>query len=802
MSTDIRQKVFRIPDNIVFSVGLSWDYIGADPLDLDLSAVCFTQEGQFLDVVFFNHLFPEGTDEAALRNDYLIDTDLLPYMFLSGDSHVGGEEENQLPGMALAARRRLHAPTRRGRRDIAAAGDDLFTRIYEEEEVSHVQRALDAAYTEGGAVYNEDGALMRQAPRRELCDEVLTFVMPKMPRETDVVFICVSSYTGVDFTSLGRVRLVLHNETTGERVGVMDLKSSTGNGTANLSAMLVRVPSGSDDVGPFWDLRELNIRSSGYTFVDVLPIMQRVLGIPPNSRLDSVANLPDYPLAKVVRHLAEHPLSDVRFGIGWRGEHDVDAFLVLLDGDNNYVDHIYPKGGRLCTGIAHMARHSGDALSGTAGHGDQEFIDLLTYRVPPTVRTILVGATYMESFGPDKGKYKSAYDIPLLYMRLQNRTMENPFSFEVDRWNVYEELYETGAHDVEVTRKRNKRNIATTYRGPDRAANPVRTLLLGAMVQSGTIPFEQLFPDGRRIDQLFRRAGGSVRPGNSVAGESIGLSMEAAPQQEVPLFEFVPIHQSLPVDPTNGFARVIPLLQAVAAHFVLGDEAGAGARPPAPGAEGTTAVGKYSGKPVDIARLWRDVSAMDNVLDRHAVQIQFLEITNLEPQLPDRFKCHAEAWLYGRTEIPARGREITIDDNLPIKSPHLFNRDQLVWGENATGVFIVHKYDRIRISVYEFASYGVADVDLLQMPELFMPRDKRTGKQGGVEVTLQLCGAGDLFKGEIRVRLSRVSMHSAAVQQREKEVRHANRKRAEYTESQEKRRIERANAGTIGCSVI
>lgn len=829
MSTDIRQKVFRIPDNIVVSVGLSWDYIGADPLDLDLSAVCFTKEGQFVDVVFFNHLFPEGTDEEALRNDYLIDPEQLPYMFLSGDSNVGGEEENQMPGIALAARRRQNALGKRGRRDLNSAANELFNRIYEEEELSHVQKALDVAYTEGGEVYNENGEIMRQTAHRELCDEVLTFVMPKMPKEADVIFICVSSYTGVDFTTLGRVRLVIHNETTSERVGTIDLKSSTGNGTANLSAMLLRVPGGDGAAGAFWDLRELNIRSCGYTFVDVLSIMQRVLGIPAHSRLDSLANLPDYPLAKATDHFAAQPLSDVRFGIGWNGEHDLDAFLVFLDASNNYVDHIYPKDGKLCSAVSHMARHSGDALSGTSGQGDQEFIDLLTYRVPPTVRTIVVGATYMESFGPDKKKYDTIYDVPLMYMRLQNRTMENPYSFEVDRWNVYRELYETNAHDVEATRKHKKNKTTTSYRGPDRATHPVRTLILGAMLQRGTVPFEQLFPEGRRIDQHFRNERKGGEPGTSLAEDSVGLSMEAAPEQQVPLFEFVPIHQYLPVDPTNGFACVIPMLQAVAAHVSVG-AGGSDQHTEAVAVDTTTAgganrsvsrvaldrennmvgwdhstpaaVGGHGARAIDVEQLWTEVAAMDNVNDRYAVQIQFLEVTMLEPQMPDRFKCHAEAWVYGRTGIPSRNRQVTIDDNRPVKSPYLVNRDRLAWGENATGVFVVHQYDRIRVSLYEYASFGQADIDLLQLPELFTERTKKNDGYGSVERTLQLRGTGDLFKGEIRVRLSRVSMRSGAVKRREKEVDRANEKRAAQRGKQEDRRLGKANAGTSGCSVM
>ncbi|EPY43119.1 hypothetical protein AGDE_00804, partial [Angomonas deanei] len=577
-ATDIRQKVFRVPSGIVFSVGLCWDYIGAEPLDLDLSAVCFTKEGQFLDVVFFNHLFPEGTDEAALREDYLVDVGQLPYMFLSGDSNVGGEEENQMPGIALAAKRRAYNRGKRERRNLHTAAEDLYNRIYDEEELAGVQKALDAAHFEGGEVVMEDNAMVHKPARRELCDEVLTFVMGKIPAEAEVIFISVTSYTGVDFTALGKARLVLYNETSNERVGVLDLKSATSDGTANLSAMFLRVPSESGTGGEtYWDFRELNIRTFGYTFVDTLALMGQVLGVPPNSRLDALSSIPNYSLEKNNQRFTDLPLSDVRFGIGWSGEHDLDAFLVMLDDSNNYVDHIYPKDGKLRSAVAHLAQHSGDSLSATAGQGDEEFIDLLTYRVPKQVKTIVVGATYMESFGESRNKDLTIYDIPFAYMRLQNRTLENPYSFEVDRWNIYEEFHGAGVHDVEVHREenaasasKNKKKGKKHFRDADKKQQPVRTVLLGVMLKKGTASFNSMFPDGRRIDQHFKRHESDLPPQvkrNSYMEESVPFSMEAGPTDEVPLFEFIPIHQHLPVDPTRGFPNVIPMLQAVASYL-------------------------------------------------------------------------------------------------------------------------------------------------------------------------------------------------------------------------------------------
>lgn len=67
--------------------------------------------------------------------------------------------------------------------------------------------------------------------------------MHKIPPEAAVIFICVTSYSGADFTILPHVKLVLYNETTNERVGMIDLKATTGNGTANLACMLHRVPN-------------------------------------------------------------------------------------------------------------------------------------------------------------------------------------------------------------------------------------------------------------------------------------------------------------------------------------------------------------------------------------------------------------------------------------------------------------------------------------------------------------------------------------------------------------------------------
>jgi stress response protein SCP2/ribosome-associated translation inhibitor RaiA len=908
--SDVRQKVFRIPSSIVLSVGLSWDFVGAEPVDLDLSAVCFTKEGRFLDVVFFNHLFPEGVDEAALRAHYMVDPHLLPYMFLSGDSTVGGEEENQLPGLALAARRRQQQLRRNAcsgghhtggglsTRDYTNAASNIFNRLYEEEQLADVQMAADEVlgYDDDDDVDqeedNNEGPRRRRRHRqhRELSDEVLTFVMAKIPHEADAIFLIVSSYSGQDFTLLSRAKLVLYNESTNERVGVMDLRSSTENGTANLAAMLVRVPDSEDSdqyadsgllragAGGEWDLRELNVRTFGYTFVDVLPLVMDVLGVPESHRMDVLQNVPDYSLSKVKSEMASWTLSDVRFGVGWSGEHDVDAFLVLLDENNNYVDHLYPKNGKLRSMAKDLARHSGDALCGSTGAGDEEFIDLLTYRVPENVGSIVIGANWMESFGPARHTCASIFDVPDLYLRLQNRTVMNPYSTELDRWAVYRE-----AHDGKIHQQ-----LPTTYKDAAKRSQPVRTVVLGALIKTGTQPFDALFPNRRRIDQHFHKHGRGGRGGGAAASvdgreQSRGTSVtsragvsefEAGRDEEVPLFQLVPIHQYVPVDPRDGFSRVIPYLQCMMAYAMTverdtiaaarrrataenanRESAGAmnatgdvdnadGGGDGAMSAAGNTAEPRFilnrgnnfvgwaptTGRTVrrsahpeatveaaqdraideEVAadalrdrygRMWREMKHYDNRTDLFAIAVQFLEVVEVQPQMPNRFHCHGEAWVFGQTNcvVPVHG-SVSVFDNKPYRSPPLVDRTKLVWSDAANtkgtascGYFVVHKYDRLRVMLFETASVGIADLDLMSMDALWEGEDQRHGsltdRFNTVECNVRLDGGSDIgttvYSGEIRLRVSRVPVE-AAMKRLQRQANKENEKRARVRASQKR----------------
>lgn len=927
--SDVRQKVFRVPDNIVLSVGLSWDFIGPDPVDLDLSAVCFTKEGRFIDLVFFGHLFPESTDIAALRSAYLVDEGVLPYMFLSGDSTIGGEEENQMPGLTLAARRRYRqfSSGTRGAsqsRDAASTAANIWNRLYEEEDLQHVQAAVDDAAVE---VYeDEDGVQRSRGGHRELSDEVLTFVMGKLPAEADVVFLSVSSYSGHDFSTLSRVELLIHNESTNERVGSIDLKSSTANGTANLACMFVRVPAdgaGAAEDGvedtvrlydqdvKYWDLRELNVRSFGYTFVDVLPIAMEILGVPQKSWMSVLRNIPDYSLSKEKTNLTAQSLSDVRFGVGWSGEHDLDAFLVMLDDSYNYVDHLYPKNGKLRSAIRDLARHSGDAVSGSAAAGDEEFIDLLTYRVPANVGCIVVGAAWVESFGAQKDRCKSIYDIPDLYLRLQNRTVLNPYSTELDRWNIACDAAKEAAaaaaaskHDGKSSRHRTL--FPTTYVDPGtKATQPVRMVVLGMLVKTGMQPFEALFPGGRRIDQHFHRSP-PVRDGGDAGLDSPTLSriealseLGAGVQPLVPLFQFIPIHQYVPIDPRGQILRSIPSLQCLAAYTMAAErdsiaaarrravsevsaEQGVGgvgtstggrtsvsaSRPvlsrennmvgwaPATGQtlrRGSTAVqdgpsavaGTRSAVAAAAAqeqeeaeadaaaeaaalrakydRMWIEMKQMDRCTDLYAIEVQFLEVVALHPLLPDRFKCHGEVWIFGRTScLPVAKEAISIYDNTPFKSPFLVSRDHLVWdGDDAestssSGYFIVHQYDRLRVALFEHASVGMADIDLMSMDALWSGENRENGRiterynvvecnvvleSGAAAPSSSSPAPAVAYQGEVRLRICRVPLHAAEKKlQRQVDRRNAQRRHVETLEEQNEAKYHRGHYG--GCSVM
>lgn len=689
---DLHQQVFRIPEGILLSLGLSWNFYGKCPADLDIAAVSFGKRGQFLDAVFFNHTMA-GTPAATtdlLRQEYVLNLQDMPYMFLSGDSRTGGEAENRVVPLQEMQKKPqgasgsslLHpnlclyeeadcgsdeGKRGRGKKVSCVHGSKIHERLVhgEQEELaretgggrnqkfgkndhplshafSQQEKKIDAEFAVG------DGRLQyllqvqadpfsakygRCSPFRRrpasISDEAVVFHIGKIPSETEYIFICVTSYTGVDFSRLSEVRLdvfeeillsseeevALFGDVTAagsgkagvtlprrRRLGTLDLKSSTGNGTANLCACLVRVPAATKgkDPGPrrmpdgsdgndggedgiaatphyssfpntnrssdmfltttlhssvspsflltleenqfssmysqMWDLREINIRAMGYTFVDLLPVMLNMMNVSQHFHTEAFRAVPNYSLRKTPRtslpllpqvggagplstssflsspssslqrdsssnlrsteqwmddHLRRQ-LADLRFGIGWDGKADVDAFCIVLDKKNQYLAHFHPKFGSLWCASPEMAfsspkgregnegwekypcRHSGDCVTGVGYAGDGESIDLLVHMLPPEAHVVVLGATLVprdrqggEHFSTpistsitttatpvvagfpitspvhkksaqeeEEGSY-SILEVPGLYLRLQNRPLYYPYAEEVDRWDIF-----------------------------------------------------------------------------------------------------------------------------------------------------------------------------------------------------------------------------------------------------------------------------------------------------------------------------------------------------------------------------
>nr|CCC47767.1 conserved hypothetical protein [Trypanosoma vivax Y486] len=840
----LQQRLFRIPGNIAVSIGLRWDFVGADPLDLDLSAVSFSSEGVLLDVVFFNHPFPLGTDEAGLRDcGVLVDPQQLPYMFIGGDSWIGGEEENGLSGIALAARRRA-CQLRSGKDgDLKRmdAMESMFSHIYEESELHEVEEALNV--NSGDCLFDDDGHALGGGNCREMCDESVTFVMHKIPSDAAVIFLAVTSYTGADFSVLSSVELIVVNEMTNEQVGVIDLKHATGNGTANLACMLCRLPPAEQAVNAtvlenqqMWDLRELNIRTFGYTFVDVLPLMMDVLGVDENSRSDALWQLPDYSLTKGPYSSMAHPLSDVRFGVGWHGDHDLDAFMVMLDEKNNYVDHVCPKPVKTQSKFPHTACHSGDAINGFGTLGDEEFVDLVTYRVPLSVETLIFGVNYVASFGSAADKTRSIFDVPKLYMRVQNRTSNWPNSIEVDRWNFHYDVEslelasktksfcwrQSGESGVD---KREPAGVVHRYIGPDGKQYPVRTLVLGMLVKKGETSISRLFSEayGQQVrDEVdtdgspaYERGQSQRQQGNVVhSGEAggDGITMDDI----VPIFDYCPLHEYVPAGEFQSFSEMMPYLRCLAKYRravpnQLTQSLGlSGVNNPL----NNRIVAQNAINP----STWEALKTSSAVLGYRAVKVQFLEVRHLKPMLPHVFKCHGEVWVCEKAPFSER-KSLTPYDVPTFRTPFLNHRQNMVWDEKnpATAVTLfVREFDRLRAVVYDRAAFGYVDIDLMQIEELWVPSPlddtaktpaDGMGVEGGGEAfnTVQRwfkLSGGPLCDGMLRLRLSRVPIHGA-LRDQEAVVEKVNRNRKDHEDLIARRVDENARKSYSGpCNLM
>lgn len=321
---DVRQNLFRIPDNISVALGLQWDFIGDEPVDLDASCVAFDEVGMCLEAVFFNHLRAEAG-----------------YMDHSGDNTTGED-----------------------------VGED---------------------------------------------DEVINFHMNKIPPNVCYLMVCVTSYSGVDFTLVDKAKCRLVNLATKESVGEFSL-GIVGKHTGTVMCAFSRVPPMPNDPSgqTWWDLREINIPCEGYTFVDLLPKMLDLLGVSEDQRAICLDSLPDYSLTKE-EDLSLVTLSQLKMGLGWDGDNDLDASLVYLDAEGNYVDHVHAKHGKLRTRDMSVL-HSGDKLNGYDVSGDDEFIEVDLNHVDKRVEFIFFVALLYDGFA------KTLSSVPHSYVRMLNRS--------------------------------------------------------------------------------------------------------------------------------------------------------------------------------------------------------------------------------------------------------------------------------------------------------------------------------------------------------------------------------------------
>lgn len=332
---DARQNLFRIPSTLQVTMGLQWNFVGAEPVDLDVSAVCFDENGIALEAVFFNNL-------------------QCGYITHSGDNTTGED----------------------------TGGDD--------ERIS-----LDLAI---------------------------------VPARVQFMIVCVTSYTGADFTLLESAGCRLYNDKTKDVVGEFHL-GVLGRHTATILCVMSRVAPTAEDPNAYWDLRELNIPCNGFTFFDVMDKMLDILSIPDgDSRMECLNFLPNYSLEKKLDH--ETVLGQMKLGLGWDGENDLDAILIMLSAQNEYYDHVYAKHGKLQSKDG-ACLHSGDKLNGYDVAGDDEFVTIDVHKLHPDVHSVFFIIAHFSGVDLSLG------DVPSSYVRVQNKPSPVDLLYrEIDRFNV------------------------------------------------------------------------------------------------------------------------------------------------------------------------------------------------------------------------------------------------------------------------------------------------------------------------------------------------------------------------------
>lgn len=55
-----QKQHYQVPSTARMAIGLQWEFIGAEPIDLDVSCVAFGAAGNAVEAVFFNNLTSAG----------------------------------------------------------------------------------------------------------------------------------------------------------------------------------------------------------------------------------------------------------------------------------------------------------------------------------------------------------------------------------------------------------------------------------------------------------------------------------------------------------------------------------------------------------------------------------------------------------------------------------------------------------------------------------------------------------------------------------------------------------------------
>ena len=270
-------------------------------------------------------------------------------------------------------------------------------------------------------------------------DESITFDLTKIPQKVHYIMVCVNSYTGVPFTVVERATCRLHNEITRQVVHEFAL-SQVGSRTGVIVCALSRDQTlNNGHPEPIWALREINIPANGFTFSEMIPKMLEILpgeGEPMDLKT-ATEDLPRYSLVKEDTAKDVTP-SQLMFGLGWDGDNDLDANVVMLTEEGEYVDHLFAKHGKLRSlavaapdgSAVFAAKHSGDKLNGYDVEGDDEFVEMDLNLLDPRICKVFFIAQLASGAASTLSKVENGY------VRMRNKAPTEERYKELGRFSL------------------------------------------------------------------------------------------------------------------------------------------------------------------------------------------------------------------------------------------------------------------------------------------------------------------------------------------------------------------------------